>query len=225
MAFERKTGREVWRTPLKSQVVSYSVPFIRELDGGNAELVCTNSGNGVYGMDIKTGQITWSVPDCLKMRTVSSPVMAGGLIFGSCGSGAYSDNTVVAVRPGPSAALAYELKNSAKIKAPYVPCLVKRGELLFLLYDKGFAACVDASTGKIHWFERTTAAFSGSPVRVDDKIYCIDEEGVVWVFAAEPEYKLLAQNPLGEPSRSTPAVSGGRMFLRTYSQLVCVGQE
>lgn len=225
MAFNRKTGEEVWRTPLKVGNVSYSVPFIHELPGGKSEVVCTNTGNGVFGIDSATGKMTWSVPGALKMRTVSSPVLAGGLIFGSCGSGAYSDNTVVAVRPGPSAAVAYELKNSNKIKAPYVPSLVKRGDLLFLLYDKGFAACVDAATGNVHWFERTNAAFSGSPIRVDNKIYCIDEEGVVWVFAAEKEYKLLAKNPLGEPSRSTPAVADGRMFLRTYSQLVCIEKQ
>jgi outer membrane protein assembly factor BamB len=225
MALNRKTGEEVWRTPIKAEVVSYSVPFIRELPGGKAEIVCSNSGNGLYGIDVATGEMNWSLPGCLKMRTVSSPLMAAELVFGSCGSGAYSDNTVVAVRPGPGASVAYELKNSSKIKAPYVPCLVKRGDLLFLLYDKGFAACVDAASGSIHWFERTNAAFSGSPVRVDDKIYCIDEEGVVWVFAAEKEYKLLAKNDLEEPSRSTPAVSGGKMFLRTYSQLVCVGKK
>lgn len=225
IAFDRKTGKELWRTPLKSNVVSYSVPFIRELPEGKAEIVCTNSGNGVYGLDAATGRMTWSVPDCLPLRTVSSPVLAGGLVFGSCGTGAYADNVVVAVRPGDKAEVAYDLKNSDDLKAPYVPCLVKRDELLFLLYDKGFAACVDAPTGKIHWSVRTHAAFSGSPVRLDDKIYCIDEDGVVWVFAADKQYKVLAQNPLGEASRSTPAVSGGKMFLRTYSHLMCVGAK
>ena len=52
----------------------------------------------------------------------------------------------------------------------------------------------------------------------------MDEDGVVWVIAAEErEYKLLAKNELGEPTRSTPAVSGGQLFLRTYSHLICVG--
>ena len=58
-----------------------------------------------------------------------------------------------------------------------------------------------------------------------NKMFCIDEDGVVHVLAAEKEFKQLAKNPLGEASRSTPAVSGGRMFLRTYSQLICVGAK
>jgi len=59
---------------------------------------------------------------------------------------------------------------------------------------------------------------------VRDKIFAIDEEGLVWVIAADKaELKILAKNDLGEPSHSTPAVAGGKMFLRTYSQLFCVG--
>jgi outer membrane protein assembly factor BamB len=222
MAFDAKTGAERWRTPIKAKVCSYSVPMIRELPGGKSEIVCTNSGNGVYALDPTTGEMNWSVPDCLPLRTVSSPVLAGGLIFGTCGNGQYSANVVAAVRPGENAGVAYELKSSNTMKAPYVPSLVKRDDLLFLFHDQGFASCVDAATGKIHWFERTHANIMGSPIRIGDKIYCIDEDGVVWVFAAEKEYKVLAQNPLGEPSRATPAVANGKLFLRTYSHLICV---
>ena len=222
MAFDAKTGDERWRTELKSKVCSYSVPMIRELPGGKAEIVCTNSGNGMYALDPATGEMNWSVPDCLPLRTVSSPVLAGGLLFGSCGTGQYSSNAVAAIRPGENAAKVYELKSTNTMKAPYVPCVVKRDDMLFLFHDQGFASCIDAATGKIHWFQRTQALIMGSPIRIADKIYCIDEEGVVWVFAADKEYKVLAQNPLGEGSRSTPAVANGKLFLRTYSHLFCV---
>jgi hypothetical protein len=56
-------------------------------------------------------------------------------------------------------------------------------------------------------------------------MFCVDETGVVWVLAAEKQYKLLGKYPLGEESRSTPAVSGGQMFLRTYSHLIAVGAK
>jgi outer membrane protein assembly factor BamB len=224
MAFDVKTGAERWRTPLIAKVCSYSVPMVRDLPGGNAEIVCTNSGNGIFAIDPATGEMTWSVPDCLPLRTVSSPVAAGGLIFGSCGSGQMSANVVAAIRPGEKAELAYELKNGNTMKAPYVPSMVKRDDMLFLFHDQGFASCIDAATGKIHWFERTQAPMMGSPIRIADKIYCIAEDGVCWVFAAEKQYKVLAQNPLGEGSRSTPAVANGKLFLRTYSHLICISR-
>lgn len=224
MAFDRKTGKERWRTPLVSMNVCYSVPFIYKNDAGQDELVCMSTGNGVFSLDPETGEKNWAVEGVFSMRTVGSPIAAGGLIFGGTGSGRYSGNYIAAVKPGKKPELVYEIKNSAGFKAPYVPSLLAKGDSVFCLYDRGFAACVDAPSGKVLWSARTGAAFSGSPIRVRDRIYCIDEEGVVWVIAAdEKEYRLLAKNPLGEASRSTPAVSGGKLFLRTYSHLICVG--
>lgn len=225
MAFKRKDGKEVWRVPLVSKNVCYSAPFIYTNDKGQDELVCISTGNGMFSLDPLTGEQNWALNEGLfEMRTVGSPIFAGGHIFGSTGSGRFSGNYIVAVKPGNPPELAYKIKNSANFKAPYVPALIAKGDAVFCLYDRGFAACVDAPTGKVLWSERTGAAFSGSPIRVRDRIYCIDDDGVVWVIAAdETGYKLLAKNDLGEPSRATPAVSGGKLFLRTYSYLICVG--
>ena len=224
MAFDRRTGKEIWRTPLVSVNVCYSVPFLYEPANGPIELVCTSTGNGIFSLDPKTGKKNWSVEGVFSMRTVGSPISAGGHIFGSTGSGAYAANYVVAIKPGKQAEVVFKLKNSSKFKAPYVPSLIAKGDSVFMLYDRGFASCVDATSGEIRWSERTGAAFSGSPILVQDRIYCLDEDGVVWVIAAdEKELRVLGKNPLGEPSRSVPAVSGGRMFLRTYSHLISVG--
>jgi len=224
MAFDRRTGKEIWRTPLVSVNVCYSVPFLYEPATGPIELVCTSTGNGVFSLDPKTGKKKWSVEGVFSMRTVGSPIYAGGHIFGNTGSGAYAANYVVAIKPGKQAEVVFKLKNGSKFKAPYVPSLIAKGDSVFMLYDRGFASCVDATSGEIRWSERTGAAFSGSPILVQDRIYCLDEDGVVWVIAAdEKELRVLGKNPLGEPSRSVPAVSGGRMFLRTYSHLISVG--
>ena len=230
-AFDAQTGDEVWRKELKSMNVCYSVPFIfSPPQGGPDELVCTSTSNGIFSLNPLTGEENWSI-DVFKMLTVNSPITAGGLIFGTNGSGAYSGNFLVAVRGGRQPEIAFQLKNSGKFKAPYVPSLISYGDLVFCIYDRGFASCIDAKTGKIHWFERTNAAFNGSPVRVRDKIYIADEDGIVWVFAASQKYQGIAKNPLGNPSRSTPAVLNGQICFRTYSeskpvsQLVSIGQK
>jgi outer membrane protein assembly factor BamB len=94
---------------------------------------------------------------------------------------------------------------------------------VFAIYDRGYVSCFDAASGEVQWMERVRAAFNASPILVRDKIYCTDEDGVVWVLAADPErLQVLAKNPLGEPTRATPAVSDGRLFLRTFSHLICV---
>ena len=45
------------------------------------------------------------------------------------------------------------------------------------------------------------------------------------VLAAEKQFRKLGRNPLGEPSRATPAVSGGKMYLRTFSHLISIGGD
>lgn len=225
MAFDAKTGQEKWRTELVSRNVCYSVPFIYEGTDGD-ELVCSSTGNGIFSLDPVTGRKNWSVDDGLfSMRTVGSPIAAGGHIFGSTGSGRYSSNYIVAVKPGADANLAYTISNGSNFKAPYVPCLLADGDLVFCLYDKGFASCIDAKSGEIHWTKRTGAALSGSPVRVDDRIFCIDEAGTLWCWAASTEYRLLGKSDLLEASRATPAIANGRMYLRTDTHLICVGGE
>lgn len=218
MAFDKKTGKDVWVTPRVSKNVCYSVPFIYN-EGGKDQLINISTGDGVYSLDPMTGEPNWSLKDTFSMRTVGSPILAGGLVFGSTGSGG-GGNYVVAVKPGKNPKVAYKITT----QAPYVPTMIAKGNLAFLWFDKGIVTCIDAPTGEIQWKERIGGAFSGSPIIAGDMIYCMSEDGELVVLDAAKEYRLRGRSSLGEESRSTPAVSGGRMFLRTYSHLISVGK-
>ncbi len=219
MAFDCRTGELRWKTPRVSEVVSYSVPCIYRGQDGKDQLICTSTGDGVFSLDPVTGEENWKVAEAFSMRTVSSPSIVDGVIFGSTGQGGFATNYVVAVRPEPKPEIAYKVQR----QAPYVPSIVGKDNLAFLWFDAGIVSCVEAATGEVYWRERVGGTYSSSPVRVGDRIYCIDEDGVVVVLAADKEFQLLARNPLGEPSRSTPAVANGRMYLRTVSHLISVG--
>ena len=217
-ALDAETGRDVWKAPRVSTRVCYSTPCLYRPDNGPPQLVCTTTGDGVFALNPYTGQALWKFADAFDKRVVSSPLVAGGLIFGSTGSGG-GGNYVAAVRPGPNAELAYTVRNSA----PYVPTVVARDGLMYLFYDRGVISCARVDSGEVLWRERHDAGFSGSPVLADGKVYIIDDEGTVVVLAASDEYRLLAENPLGEASRRTPAIAGGRLYFRTVSHLISVG--
>ena len=218
LAFEAKTGKLRWNQPRVSSRVCFSTPCIYQPAGGVPELICTSTSDGVFSLDPLTGQENWKTPGTLTMRVVSSPLIAESLIFGSVGSGG-GGNTITAVRPGAKPEVAYTIKANAS----YVPTLVAQNGLLFIFNDKGVVSCADVATGEIHWRERLTRGFSGSPVIGDGKVYIIDDDGNVHVIAVAKQYQLLGSNPLGEPSRSTPAIAGGRLYFRTLSHLVSVG--
>ena len=217
-AFEKESGEIIWKTPRGTASASYSVPAIYKGVNGD-EIICSNTVDGMYSLNPETGEENWAVK-AFDKRTVSSPLFSGGHIFGSTGSGG-GGNYVAAIKPGKEPVVSYKLDRSA----PYVPTSVCLDELMFCFYDKGILSCLDTKTGEVYYQKRLDCAFSGSAIRVGGKLFCVDEEGIVHVIAASKEFKVLAKNPLGEDCRSTPAVSGGRMYIRTYSQLICVGAK
>ncbi len=186
-------------------------------------MIFNASAHGITSVDPKTGKINWEVTGLFEKRSCSSPVLADGLLIGSCGSGG-GGNYVVAVHPGgtdkPKAGkLAYKIDKSA----PYVPTPIAKGELLFLWSDAGVVTCVRARTGETLWTNRVGGNYFGSPICVQDRIYNIAADGTLVVIAAAEKYDLLAKNTLGELSHSTPAVANGTLYLRTFSHLISVG--
>jgi outer membrane protein assembly factor BamB len=219
LAFERRTGELRWSTPRTSTSVSYSTPCIYPTATGAPQLICCDTGDGLYSLDPRTGKPLWSNP-VFRMRTVASPIVCGDLVLASNGSGGFANNYLMAVRLDTGAEVYGPIKH-----AGYVPTPIVYDGLVFTYYDSGFVHCFEGPTGTKVWEKRLTRGFSGSPVLIGDKLYCIDDDGIVLVLAASREFQELARNPLGEPSRATPAVAGERLFLRTVSQLICVGAK
>ncbi len=222
IAVDRKTGETKWKTPRESAKAAYGTPCVYKESSGREALLFTSQAHGISSIDALTGKVNWEAR-VFDKRTVSSPLLAGGLVFGTCGSGG-GGNYLVAVKTGgegdvTESHVAYKLTRAI----PYVPTSVAHEDLIFLWGDRGVVTCVEIPTGTIIWQERVGGEYSGSPVGIGDRIYAISDEGEVVVLSAGREYNVLARNPLGEGSRCTPAIAGGKMYLRTYRHLISVG--
>ena len=82
---------------------------------------------------------------------------------------------------------------------------------------------VDAETARRVWQDRLGGIYSASPVAGDGKVYFFSETGETIVLEAGRELNVLARNDLGERIVSSPAVSDGRIFIRTDESLIAVG--
>lgn len=222
LSLDATTGRTVWETKRVSGKTSYSTPCLFNHPTGVSWLICNSDTNGITALDPKTGATVWSYGEAFDKRSVSSPFVAGGLVFGSCGSGG-GGNFLIAVEPpsvpGGLPKKRYELKRSA----PYVPTSVALGNRLFTWSDAGVVSCLELSSGKVLWQERVGGNFFGSPVLIDGRLFCVSDTGEVAVVSASDQFQLLARNSLQESSNSTPAVAGDRLFVRTLKHLICVG--
>jgi outer membrane protein assembly factor BamB len=231
IALDAKTGSKAWEMKREhfQNRACYSTPFVRERKGGAAELVVAST-TGVTGYDSDTGAVNWQYELTFPgrpLRTVAAPFPADGLIVVSSGDGS-GERKTFGIRPGGKDGARPSLAwDSTKAKEmPYVPCFLSRGEHLYWVNDYGFAGCTAARTGATVWSQELArrGVFTASPIMIGDKVYAADEAGDVFVFAAEPTFKLLAKNRLGEKVMATPAVADGRLFIRGDSHLYCIGK-
>jgi outer membrane protein assembly factor BamB len=225
VAVDAKTGATIWQTPRSSVVVAYSTPCVRESKDGKRSVIFNSQAHGIYAVDPDTGKVLWEYEKAFDKRSVSSPFIAGDIIFGSCGSGG-GGNRTVAIKAGdatPSGQpeLAYEVKKAA----PYVPTGVTVGDLVWLWSDGGIITCLHAPTGEIRYQERVGGNFFGSPVWVDGRLFCLSTSGELDVVEASDKFKVLHRFPLEELCHSTPAVAGGRLYIRTEEHLFSLGGE
>lgn len=224
VAYNRKSGELVWSTLRSVRKTSYATPMIYREAGKKPQLICASGAMGATGVDPETGDLLWqsgTFPGP-RGRTVHSPVAAAGLIFQSAGGGG-KGSLMVAVDPhGRGDVSKSHVKYRRKRLLPYVPTPVAYKGHLYLWNDDGVVNCVEPKTGKTIWTRRVGGGYSGSPICIDGKLYCMSEQGNVVVVAASPKFKLLGKVSLGEASHSTPAVANGRLYLKTFSHLYCL---
>jgi outer membrane protein assembly factor BamB len=186
---------------------------VRTLEDGRKELVCATTALGIFGMDVKTGQVTWN-HDCFKQRVCASTLLVGPLAIASHGSGGGRDNLLVAFD--------LNTKNERfriQRSAPYVPTPVAMGDLLFLWSDAGIVSCVRMSDGSVRWSERIGGNFFSSPVILGDRLINTSDTGTVTVLSASEGFHELASQPNEAVIRSTIVATETAILLRTDEQL------
>ena len=104
-----------------------------------------------------------------------------------------------------------------------MPTPVTDGKYFYSVNDRGIVWCLDAKTGQeIYGGQRIrSATYSSSPVLADGKIYVTSEDGVTTVIRAGPKFEVLAENDLASYTLSSPAISDGRIYMRTAEFLYC----
>lgn len=223
-ALDRMTGETIWSIDRPWDAkgkTSYSTPLLHQGFDNKTQIIFNSASSGMTALDPYTGKTLWEIPDLFPQRTISSPLLAGGHIFASCGAG-NAAHSFVAVRPpsgpGEQAKVAYKIRKSM----PYVPTAVSNGNQLFLVSDGGIASCIDARTGEEIWKSNLRDTFFSSPIRIDDRIFAVSRRADVVVFKASDSFELLGRTLINEPTHSTPIVNNGKLYLRTVSQLYCL---
>ncbi len=227
IALDVQTGESVWRTARRTSRngTAYGTPCLYVAPDGREELLFTSQSHGISSLDPRTGTPNWEAP-VFNKRMAASPVVAGDLVIGSCGQGGGAGNYLTAVRLGGAGNVSKtHVAYTLRAATPYVPTPLARDGRLYWVSDAGVASAVEAATGREIWSERLRAEFFASPVMIDGRIYCPSTKGEMLVLGTGDSFELLARNPLLEGSHATPCVDGGRLYVRTFNHLLCLGSK
>jgi outer membrane protein assembly factor BamB len=93
-----------------------------------------------------------------------------------------------------------------------------------MIGDVGVATVVDAKTGTRVWQERIGGVYSASPIAGDGKVYFFSENGETIVLSAGRAPDILARNKIDGRVLGSPAISGGRVFIRSDNTLFAIGK-
>jgi outer membrane protein assembly factor BamB len=178
-----------------------------------------NSSERIEAFDPETGKSLWQY-NLPHRFAVPMPVFHNGTIYLNRG---YRSSPILAIRPGGRG----DITNShvawnVGAGAPYVSSLIYDDGLLFYVTEQGIATCIDAKSGDRVWQDRVGGVYSTSPIAADGKVYLFGENGEAIVLKPGRTAQVLARNKLDGRIIGSPAVSAGRIFVRTDRQLIAI---
>ncbi len=110
---------------------------------------------------------------------------------------------------------------------PYIPAPLLYQGVYYMVKTGGIITSLDPATGRILKEGRSPGAlgdYFASPVAADGKVFIANTEGKITVLKAGAEWEVLAVNELNDEVHATPALSDGRLYVRTRSSLYCFRQ-
>ena len=230
MRVEKKSGKTLWKVDRPTNAIrespdSYTTPALLRY-GKTTEIVITG-GDCVTGHDLASGKELWRAnglnPDNNpNYRIVASPIVFNEIIYAPT-----RIKPLLALRAGGRGDITSSHVMWSTANGPDVPTPVTDGKYFYIINDRGIVWCLDAKTGaEVYGQQRIKpGTYSGSPVLADGKIYITNEDGLTTVIAAGPKFEVLAENPLNDYTLSSPAISDGKIFIRTTQYLYCIGKS
>ena len=230
MRVDKKNGKTLWKVDRPTSAIrespdSYTTPGLLRY-GKTTEIVITG-GDCVTGHDPATGKELWRANGLNPENNPFYRIVASPIIFDEIIYVPTRVKPLLALKAGGRGDVTSSHLLWSTVNGPDVPTPVTDGKYFYIVKDNGVMYCLDAKTGaEVYASQRIkTGTYSASPVLADGKIYITNEEGVTSVIAAGPKFEILSENPLNDYTLSSPAISDGRIYIKTSGHLYAIGKK
>jgi len=207
VAFDKRTGKEVWRALSSKSEPGYSPPLIVE-SGGVRQLIVWHPA-AVSSLDPATGRVYWEQPFDVQLgMSVATPVFDRGHLLVS----AFFDGSLMLELDGekPAAKRLWEGTSESEIETEGLHALITTpvldGGYLYGICSYGQLRALDAATGERLWettaLTRENARWAaGLIVRQGSRYFINNDRGELILARLTPEgYEELGRTKLIEPT-------------------------
>jgi outer membrane protein assembly factor BamB len=228
VALNKKTGEEIWRSPLGDKA-GYSSIVIS--NGGGVKQYVQLTAGGTIGVAARDGKLLWRYKKLApNTANIPTPVVLGDQVFTCAGYGK-GGALLTLSSDGPGGVKCTEDYYKAELKNKHGGVVVVGDYVYGDTDDQGNPHCAEVKTGEVKWTRRKSKGKTGSGrssasvVAADGMLYFYYQNGWVSLVPASPDgyvekggFKI--PNPK-EPCWAHPVVIGGRLYLRDDNVVYC----
>jgi outer membrane protein assembly factor BamB len=218
-ALDKLTGATVWTSQDPAggaEEAGYASPIA--FDIGTVRQYATFTALGAIGVRASDGKFLWRYDKVANgTANITTPVFHRNQIFYTSNYG--TGCALLELKPGGAAEEVYFNRN---LKNHHGGVVLHEGYLYG--YDDSILTCLEWSTGKVAWKNRSVG--KGSVTYAEGLLYVLSENGVMGLVRATPtEYQEVSRFKVpsltGKPTWTYPIIAGGRLYLRDQHQIHC----
>lgn len=231
VALDKKTGERRWIAEGDSMEQTYGSPTLVKVDEERTDIVFASTAEW-WGLNPETGKLRWFAEYNLPGNMSNTTLQTGDLLTIS---GGFPRTARVAIKVGLKGDVTDQILYDTQKPATYMTMPVAHEGVLYWVSDSGIAFAARPGEADALWMERVPELTEGkgkpfyaSPIIAGGKIYAQSRSNGVFVIEPSAEsFKIVAQNFIeGDDTifNATPAVSDGKLLLRSQSHLYCIAE-
>ena len=214
VAFDKKSGDIVWTA--HTDEVGYSSPIA--LDFGGVRQIIFLTSKTLLSVAPEDGKIYWKYPWPEGINIATPIFIPDDKIFISA---SYDKGAVLLKMTADEDGIGIEEVWKSRVMKNHFNSSVLQGDYLYG-FDNTILTCIEADTGEEQWQQRGFK--KGSLLLADGYLIILGEGGKLALAEANPsEYNEKARFQLFDDKCWTvPTLAGGKLYLRTQKEMVCL---